>query len=584
MLTPQQQNLLFAALNANRKSATPASTMSPLQFNGSPLQGSDNVGGFQGSPEFDYDYDLIGADSSFDYPFNDPSQPKMIGDLPGATSDTSKSDSADNTESPDKRSHPDDDEEETPGAKRRESEDKVAKKPGRKPLTTEPSSKRKAQNRAAQRAFRERKEKHLKELETKVEELEKASEASKAEKEMLRSKIDKMTVELNEYKKRVSVLAGNTQRSFAGPARPFGSSFVQNLNDVNFQFEFPKFGQLPGPPNNNINNINNVKKVSSSTTSSQQLQQQQRNNSDQFSPMDKSKDGVSPSNSSSYSQVGLDSQTRNDIANITSGLFSPPLSNNGHGMNNGSISLDSQFGANGGATSTSSPSASSNSNMGGASSSCGTSPEPFTQSPMGFKPIDTLSTIGEEHSGFNNSSQDLGHFGNADFSNDLSWLPHTDFQFDPQLFGDYREPQESVLSQGLDDSFFNDALNVDFITPYNLPIAGEAAPNHKPDILEQIDAAKCEDNIAPSGSLLTCNKIWETLQNCPKVQNGDFDLDGLCSDLQKKAKCSGGGAVVDEADFKIVMQKYLCKDEKGMDEALRRANAREETANQQTNA
>lgn len=103
---------------------------------------------------------------------------------------------------------------------------------------------------------------------------------------------------------------------------------------------------------------------------------------------------------------------------------------------------------------------------------------------------------------------DLGHFSNVDFSNDLNWLPHTDFQFDPQLFGDYREPQESVLSQGLDDSFFNNALNADFITPYNLPIAGEAAPNHKPDILEQIDAAKCEDNVTPTGTLLTCNKIW----------------------------------------------------------------------------
>lgn len=49
----------------------------------------------------------------------------------------------------------------------------------------------------------------------------------------------------------------------------------------------------------------------------------------------------------------------------------------------------------------------------------------------------------------------------------------------------------------------------------------------------------------------------ERLQNCPKVQSGDFDLDGLCSDLQKKAKCSGTGAVVDENDFKKVMSKYL---------------------------
>ncbi|KAK4166485.1 transcription factor PAP1-domain-containing protein [Cladorrhinum sp. PSN259] len=557
MLTPQQQNLLFAALNSNRKGTSQASNLSPLQFNGSPLQGSDNMGSFQGSPEFDFDYDIAGADSSFDFPFSDPSQPKMIGDLPGNHSDASKSESAENTESPDKRSHPDDDDDEENPTKRRESEDKVAKKPGRKPLTTEPSSKRKAQNRAAQRAFRERKEKHLKELETKVEELEKASEASKLEKELLRSKIDKMTVELNEYKKRVSALAG-TRPSYPAPVRPFGSTFVQNLNDVNFQFEFPKFGQLPGP------NSFNTKKASTPTS--------QRSNSDQLSPMERPKDSVSPSNSSSYSQVGLDSQTRDDIANIASGLFSPPLSTSGHRLNSGSMSLDSHFNTNGGPTTTSSPSASSNSNMGGATSSCGTSPESFTQSPMGFKPVDTLSTIGEEHSGFNNSSQELGHFGNLDPSLDLSWLPQTDFQFDPQLFGDYREPQENVLSQGLDDSFFNDALNVDFITPYNLPITTDASKT-KPDILERIDAAKCEDSMSPSGNLLTCNKIWEKLQNCPKVQNGDFDLDGLCSDLQKKAKCSGGGAVVDEADFKNVMKKYLCKDSKDSTEVNETATA-----------
>lgn len=56
----------------------------------------------------------------------------------------------------------------------------------------------------------------------------------------------------------------------------------------------------------------------------------------------------------------------------------------------------------------------------------------------------------------------------------------------------------------------------------------------------------------------------EKLQTCPKVQNGDFDLDGLCSDLQKKAKCSGGGAVVAKEDFEQVMNKYLpCNDRAG---------------------
>lgn len=174
---------------------------------------------------------------------------------------------------------------------------------------------------------------------------------------------------------------------------------------------------------------------------------------------------------------------------------------------------------------------------------------------------------------------DFGHFANVDM-NDLNFLSNTNnFQFDPQLFGGYREPQENILSTGFDDSFFNDAFDIDFTTQYFAP-----SPNPpKKDLMAQIDAAKNEDETelvqTKDGQYLTCNKIWyvsvmprhflgsiankrcrEKLQNCPSVQNGDFDLDGLCSDLQKKARCSGSGAVVDEKTFKDVMKKYLGKD------------------------
>jgi AP-1-like transcription factor len=183
---------------------------------------------------------------------------------------------------------------------------------------------------------------------------------------------------------------------------------------------------------------------------------------------------------------------------------------------------------------------------------------------------------------------------------DFNWLPQTNFQFDPQLFGDYREPQENILSTGFDDSFFNDAFDSDFITPYNLPITTNAGNPKKPGLIEQIDAAKNTDELDSNGNLLTCNKIWsvptshdgaepfqafgpssnndnrEKLQNCPKVQNGDFDLDGLCSELQKKAKCSGSGAVVDERDFKNVMQKYLGSTEKEIAECDARTKAQAE--------
>lgn len=55
-----------------------------------------------------------------------------------------------------------------------------------------------------------------------------------------------------------------------------------------------------------------------------------------------------------------------------------------------------------------------------------------------------------------------------------------------------------------------------------------------------------------------CNR--EKLQECPKAQNGEFDLDGLCSELTKKAKCSGSGPVVAERDFDTILKKYMGKD------------------------
>lgn len=49
----------------------------------------------------------------------------------------------------------------------------------------------------------------------------------------------------------------------------------------------------------------------------------------------------------------------------------------------------------------------------------------------------------------------------------------------------------------------------------------------------------------------------DRLQSCPKVKDGEFDLDLLCKDLQKKAKCSETGAVVNESDFNSIMKSYV---------------------------
>lgn len=85
--------------------------------------------------------------------------------------------------------------------------------------------------------------------------------------------------------------------------------------------------------------------------------------------------------------------------------------------------------------------------------------------------------------------------------------------FDPVLFGDYRETQDNLLSQDF-GSFFNDA--------YPLPelgspshnygdVAGQVNdPSKKMDLMTKVDAAQNGDASKNSDApkLMTCNKIW----------------------------------------------------------------------------
>ncbi|KAH7312389.1 transcription factor PAP1-domain-containing protein [Stachybotrys elegans] len=559
ILTPQQQNLLFAALNSNKPTANTNSgnplSISPVTFPSPQMNKPDSANGFQDSPFLDnYDYDF--GDSSFDFSFasTNGDQPRMIGDVPGTSSSGSPEKDSPDNETSEKRSHPDDDDEDGAGGNDPKRQDKVPKKPGRKPLTSEPSS-RKAQNRAAQRAFRERKEKHLKDLETKVEELQKESDAANNANTLLRAQVERMTAELAQYKQKMSLLTSPNKPLSRDKIHPFGNAAVNNLSDVSFQFEFPKFGMLPGPK-----------------ASSPQPTVSPRQKTQSASPS-ASIDNQSPR--TAHRSMG-DAQFSEELAKFSS-VFTPSMSSSA--TNASRASLDSANVSMGGAN-TSSPSASSHSH-GGPSSSCGTSPEPFTQSPMGTKPVETLTTIGEEQPSMSTIDQPFSQYVDLDASSsNLDWLSqqNTGFEFDPQLFGNYRETQDNILSNPSFDELFNDTPDADFYTPYNLPAATTGAP--KKNLIEQIDAQQDSlDDELPKKANMNCSQIWygqphmisaqnrspnkvnrDKLQTLPKAQNGEFDLDGLCSELTKKAKCSGSGPVVGEQDFDTILKKYMGKD------------------------
>jgi AP-1-like transcription factor len=446
--------------------------------------------------------------------------------------------------------------------------------------------KRKAQNRAAQRAFRERKEKHLKDLEIKVEDLEKASESTNHENGLLRAQVERLQVELKEYRKRlswVSTQAGG-RSGFAGPA----ASLTNKGSGNDFQFEFPRFGDLPG--NHIFNNGSSAKPQGTNSSRSATVPSAStwaNKNSNQGVPgvlprqsfsgsspkapaLTFGSTGNSPMNSAltaSPQTNSLPSNHNNNSIDSLSGLFSPSIieagrtasydyfvSNSPNGVANqpyrngadqyNSNSMSSVFNSSS-VSNTDSPSSSSDSHH--PSSSIGTSPEPSLSSPSHKLSDFGLNTISEENqmantlggetsfceklslacgnytnpiprmmSESNGGRKLLGSAITPSYDpNGFNWLAQQNGGgFDPVLFGEYREPQNAVVSQDF-GTFINDAFplpdlgsplhNFNDVAPSPLP---KADPPNQADAVQQEEE---EEEVVPGedrGKLMTCNKIW----------------------------------------------------------------------------
>ena len=157
-LTSNQQDLLRAALASNRPSfdntREPSShTKQALSAPKQPAQmlQTNSDGNMFASPQqllgsgslgtFDIDntpfLDSLDGDNSFDFESGQVDGQDMFGSIPDSAANA-----ADSPEKHMKRknSSDQDDEDEDPDSKRREGDDKIAKKPGRKPITTEPTT------------------------------------------------------------------------------------------------------------------------------------------------------------------------------------------------------------------------------------------------------------------------------------------------------------------------------------------------------------------------------------------------------------------------------------------------------------
>jgi AP-1-like factor len=152
-------------------------------------------------------------------------------------------------------------------------------------------------------------------------------------------------------------------------------------------------------------------------------------------------------------------------------------------------------------------------------------------------------------------------------------------QFDPTLFGEYRDTTNAIVGDGdFTGGFFNDAfLNTGYGSPFHF---GDTPAVQKPNPLEEIERIQDgDDEVVPGddiNSMLNCHKIWsvhpanhkpsctlissrDKLSSRPDFKDGTIDIDNLCSELRAKARCSESGVVVDHKDVEAAL-KRLPKD------------------------
>lgn len=366
-----------------------------------------------------------------------------------------------------------------------------------------------------------------------MEELQKSSDSATQENGLLRAQVERLHVELREYRKRLSWMSsGGSGLSAVSGLAGANSRGANGLRNNDFSFDFPKFGDLPGAHLFNGPTDKNERS--------------------------KPKGGV-PNAPGVLSRGSLNGASFRSQAPAKSNSSTPTGNTN-------APSLNGTPGSNASAkplhptvkpssastlyTSTSdSPSSSSDSHQSQLLSSSGTSPEPSSNSPPDAKAHGSAyphtcsvhgfidgeesfcARLGLACGSINNpipAAQNLN--GNsesvpsaqpappappAEDTVAFDWLAQQNGgQFDPVLFGDWREPQDAVLSQDF-GAFFNDAFPLpDLGSPsHNLTEVATPQP-HKKEVGPRTEAKLEDEEVVPgedNSKMLTCTKIWYVL-------------------------------------------------------------------------
>lgn len=467
-------------------------------------------------------------------------------------------------------------------------------KVGRKPIDTEPKSKRTAQNRAAQRAYRERKERKMKELEDKVRLLEDANVRALTETDFLRAQVDVLKNELAKYTggsdfldlnlpTKVGHLSHpNNHHSNVSTGTPHGSmsssNSVASLDNDKPSSASSVSNNSPGFAFDNPWSKDNIQKLK------HQHQQQQQQKVPQGVP-----DLVLGSSSSST--------PLNDNLLVTpESLTGLSTSSKYTGQNNVPTNLDftNQFDEQVDPFCVK------------LNEACGTKSNPVPKFKRSGSKANTSVTnnsplahlVSPESQQYTNSS-------NIDFMNDsffngvgtdynfnfdskngsiqdpLSFLQDDNFDLalafgDPSPTGNEAEAdpisllttEESIYdpltnnSDKLCSTVKADDVNTDFnfndFVKNSLPEKQEKGKYEPPSTSKTTNNNEEEDKdeVVPAPpQTLKCSEIWDRITSHPKYT--ELDIDGLCNELKSKAKCSEKGVVINTADVNQLLERSI---------------------------
>ncbi len=348
--------------------------------------------------------------------------------------------------------------------------------------------------------------------------------------------MQRLQVELSEYRKRLSLNSGNLNRIQA-PVSNFGSLLNNNNNTNNsFSFDFPRFGGLPGAGLLDNGPLSKTKNASMASSASPR----QNSTGRSISPTTQ----LNGSMTSSPGQIGGSpagtNSSRSGSLNSFFGMNSPPTNTNASNNDGFTKSPSRVFQFNSGSSTHSDSPSTSSTSPNAIDSSCGTSPAPSHNSPNQQK-----DAIGDGYLGLGNPEGELSFCQKLNMAcgnrknpiplamslsddkvsstvfNDKSPAPMLggiDFfanqnggQFDPALFGDYRDTQNAIIGDGdFTNGFFNDAfLNTGYGSPFHF---GDTPAVQKSNPLEEIERIQNgEEEVVPGedpSSMLNCHKIW----------------------------------------------------------------------------